>query len=676
MDIYMANSTNGGTTFGITKRVNEDSILDQRTPDIAVDNSNQNLYVVWVDQEPSGHRITSARSTDFGATFGPNVPVNDTSGLTITRSTPAIAVYSNNQNIFVVWSQETPTGNVIMFDSSTDFGSSFGPDKRVSDSTDPLVSEFYPDLAVNGTGHVVVVWEGEDSILDKDIRSSYSSDFGDAFGDGFGDNDIIVNNVPTGDQETPAITADGIYFFVVWLDGKISDPEINFSKSGDGGLSWGTNYPVGAMFPSRILGFPCIATYGDQAYVAWWDNRSDPKFDIYFTNGTILDAAPWIIDMSVFPDTVPAGWGKINLTLNASDDVDLENALTVIFEYRDPNSQNWNTSFFEPKTYVGTPPSGYWHIYFTTPLDAPVGFYDFRVRIQDQSGKWSNWLYDHDAVFISIPPDVTPPEITSGPDITARTDTTATIEWTTDEESICRIWYGLGIIDTETVPTPLSTSHSITLTNLKPGRLYRFRVNASDIENNNMTSSVFSFTTKFPIYLNPGWNMISVPLNQTDDDLREVFKSITDDYDAVQWYDVSDPADQWKHNHKVKPPALNDLDIVNRLKGVWIHVTNPLGTTFYIDGIAPDAGYINDITLYKGWNFVGYPSLIERSPISSGLPAEVDSVGWFNATSAQWELWDPGTYHDPDNLNLLVPGQGLWIHYTGITDVWSLEYAN
>jgi hypothetical protein len=675
MDIYLANSTDGGTSFKNTKRVNDSSFMDQRTPDIAVDNSNQNVYVVWVDQAPSGHRIMSTRSTDHGSTFGPNVPVNDTSGMPITRSTPAIAVDSNNQNIFVVWSQETPSGNVIMFDLSTDFGTSFGLDKRVSDSTDPLVSELYPDLAVNGTGHIVIVWEGEDSALDKDIRSTYSSDFGGAFGDGLSDSDIIVNEVPTGDQKTPSITADGTYFFVVWEDGKSSDPEINFSKSGSGGLSWGTNYPVGAMSPSRVVGSPCIATYGDQAYVAWLDNRSDAKFDIYFTNGTILDAAPWITDLNVFPDTVPAGWGKINLTLNASDDLDPEIALTVVFEYMDPNWPSWNTTYFETISYIGTPPLGYWHINFTTTLDAPVGYYDFRVRVQDQTGKWSNWLYDLDAVFISIPPDVTPPVFTSGPDVTDRTDTTATIEWTTDEDAICRIWYGLGSLNTETVPTPLSTSHSVTLTDLKPGRLYRFRVNASDQDYNNRTSSEFTFSTKFPIFLNPGWNMISVPLNQTDDDLGEVFKSIAGDYDAVQWYDVSDPADFWKHNHKTKPPTINDLDIVNRYRGVWIHITNPLGTTFYVDGTAPEVGYFNDITLYKGWNFVGYPSLIERTPASAGLPAEVNTICWYNSTSAQWELWDPGTHHDPDTLNLLKPGQGLMIHYTGTIDVWSLEYV-
>jgi hypothetical protein len=673
LDIYLANSTDGGLTFSNEIRVNDDTDMDQSVPDIAVDHSNQNVYVVWMDQDATSTGIRCAQSTDYGESFGASVLVNDSSGLPIIRYTPSIAVDSTNHNIYVVWSEASPPRVLIMFARSTDLGISFGVDLSVSDSTDPFVSELYPDIAVNGTGFIVVVWEGEDSAVIKDIRSSYSSDFGGTFGDGIPDNDVIVNDDTTGDHETPSITADGTYFYVVWLDGRNPDPEINSSKSGDGGLSWGTNYPVGAKSPGRLLGFPCITTFGDQAYVAWLDNRSDFKFDVYFSNGTILDAAPWIIDLKVVPDSVAVGEGKVNITANGSDDADPESDFIPEFQYRDPNWSQWNTTYLEMAKYIGNAPSGYWHINFTPPVEAPLGYYDFRIRFRDQSGIWSQWFYDLDALYVFFPPDVTAPKIMSGPDVTHRTDTTATIEWTTDEPAVGLVWFGLETLDTESPPDSLSTFHAITLTGLNPGRLYRFSVNSTDQEGNNMTSSQFTFSTKYPINLKPGWNMISVPLNQTETDLDWVFESIDGDYDAVRCYDTTD---LWKHNHTAKPTVLNDLEIINRFKGIWIHITNPLGTTLYVNGTAPDVGYINQITLYKGWNLVGYPSLTERAPASSGLPAEVDGVFWYNATSTQWELWDPGTYHDPDNLNLLTPGQGLWIHYTGTTDVWSLEYVN
>jgi hypothetical protein len=151
-------------------------------------------------------------------------------------------------------------------------------------------------------------------------------------------------------------------------------------------------------------------------------------------------------------------------------------------------------------------------------------------------------------------------------------------------------------------------------------------------------------------------------------------ENISGDYDAVQWFDITDTIDLWKHNHTSKPSSLNDLTDIDKHMGLWIHITNPLGTTLYVNGTAPEIGYINQITLYKGWNLIGYPSLIERAPGSSGLPAEVDMIMWYNASSGLWERWNPGG--SPDTLDLLKPGQGLWIHFTGVTDLWSLEYVN
>lgn len=670
MDIYLANSTDGGITFSDAVRVNDDTVMDQRVPDIAVDHSNQNVYVVWMDQDATGSGIRCARSTDRGRSFGASVIVNDTSGLPIIRFFPSIVVDSDNHNIYVVWSEAAPPIVEIMLANSTDFGDSFGSDRKVSDSFGPPLSELYPDVAVNGSGHIVVVWEGDD--LDgRGIYSTNSFDFGDTFAV-----DVLVNDADIGDQTTPSLTADGSYFYVVWSDERFPFPDIFFSKSGDGGLNWGTNYDIGST-SGEYRNSPSIATYANQAYVVWIDDRSDLKYDVYFSNGTILDAAPWVIDLNEVPDSIAQGAGTINITANGSDDMNLESDLTVEFQYRDPNWPNWNTTYLDIiATYVGISPTGYWHINFTPPLVAPVGYYDFRVRFQDQTGRWSDWFYDLDAVFVSIPPDITPPVITSGPDVTDRTDTTATIEWTTDELAYGLVWYGLGALDTESPPGSLTTSHTITLTDLEPGRLYRFRVNATDQEGNGpRTSFEFTFSTKYPIYLEPGWNMISLPLNQTETDLGKVLKSIDGDYDKVWWYNLLDKNDHWKLNNTGKTAiGLNDLTDLNRFMGIWIYITNPGGATLYVNGTAPEIGYVNQITIYAGWNFVGYPSLIERVP-SFNLPAGVDMVQYYNAFSGQWESWDPGSY-SLDNLGLMKPGHGLWIHHSGATTVWSLEYVN
>jgi hypothetical protein len=171
--------------------------------------------------------------------------------------------------------------------------------------------------------------------------------------------------------------------------------------------------------------------------------------------------------------------------------------------------------------------------------------------------------------------------------------------------------------------------------------------------------------------------MISFPLNQTDSNLGKVLESIDGDYDKVWRYDVFDSMDPWKLNSTQKiASGLNDLTNLNRNMGIWIYITNPAGTTLYVNGTAQEIGYINQITLYSGWNFVGYPSLIERDVGNFNLPPGVDVVQWYNTSSRLWENWDPGTYYDPDTLTKMKPGQGFWVHLKGVAEVWSLEYVS
>jgi hypothetical protein len=63
-----------------------------------------------------------------------------------------------------------------------------------------------------------------------------------------------------------------------------------------------------------------------------------------------------------------------------------------------------------------------------------------------------------------------------------------------------------------------------------------------------------NFTPFAPqLYLNKGWNLISIPLNQSNSDILEDFQSIDGDYDSVQWYNSFDINDSWKHYHISKP---------------------------------------------------------------------------------------------------------------------------
>jgi parallel beta-helix repeat protein len=159
-----------------------------------------------------------------------------------------------------------------------------------------------------------------------------------------------------------------------------------------------------------------------------------------------------------------------------------------------------------------------------------------------------------------------------------------------------------------------------------------------------------------PLYLYQGWNLISLPTIQSNISLNPVLQSIHGKYDAVQWYNVSDQTDFWKHCHISKPPYLNDLNEITHKIGFWVHVTTSGETVFSYSGTKPTQN--QTIQLHKGWNLVGYPSLSNHNR-TVGLnnltfDTYVDCIQWYDASSRTW--------HFMDQDDLFVPGRGYWMH--------------
>jgi parallel beta-helix repeat protein len=158
------------------------------------------------------------------------------------------------------------------------------------------------------------------------------------------------------------------------------------------------------------------------------------------------------------------------------------------------------------------------------------------------------------------------------------------------------------------------------------------------------------------IFLYKGWNLISIPFIQLDTQLGNVLSSITGSYLAVQWYDVTDTSDPWKHSHTSKPEHLNDLKNLDNTKGFWIYITVPGGVLFEYQGDKPPIN--QSISLHPGWNLVGYPSLTNK-PRDTALNniifgIDVDAIQTYDAATKTWEEIGPS-----DNFEL---GRGYWVH--------------
>jgi hypothetical protein len=653
-DIYFANSSDGGDTFMINKKVNDDVInASQSNPSIAADGTGI-VYIAWMDNRNGDNDIYFTTSTDGGNTFSSDKKLNDDVGVAEQRY-PSVAVDIAG-NIYIVWEDRRNGNWDIYFTNSSDGGNSFSTNKKVNDDGGSA-AQYNPTMAVNGIGNIYIAWRDSRSDPNGDIYFANSSDGGNSFSPNVKVNDDGMGLVL---QYTPSIAVDGSgNIYIAWgdyRDDAIGD--LYFANSTDGGNTFSTNKKVNDDVGSATQGWPSIAVDGTgNIYIAWGDDRNHFNGDIYFTNsadgGNTFSPNKKVNDdfgsaSQYYPSLALDGFGNIYIAWQDSRNGDPD-------------------------------------IYFATSSDAGNTF-SANNKINDDLGSMDQWipsiaLDDSSTVYVvwrderNGNPDiyfVTTPFRILNVQVINITDTTATITWNSNKPANSTVDYDFFIPYSSTIENnSMGTTHGINLTNLEPGRRYHFRVTSYNSTTNYSISEDFTFTTKFPIYLQPGWNMISIPLNQSDKSFSNVLQNITGEYDAIQWYNIFEQKDPWKHNQVLKSPSLNDLTEIDRFKGLWIHVKD--ATVLFVDGTAPDIGYINKITLVDGWNFVGYPSLIERAP-SFDLPVGVDIIQWFNVTSSLWESWDPGSY-SPDNLTLMKPGQGFWVHYTGTPTEWSLTYV-
>jgi parallel beta-helix repeat protein len=157
-------------------------------------------------------------------------------------------------------------------------------------------------------------------------------------------------------------------------------------------------------------------------------------------------------------------------------------------------------------------------------------------------------------------------------------------------------------------------------------------------------------------FLRNGWNLISIPFIQNNDNLNMVLSSINGFYDAVQWYNVSDPYDYWKHNQTNKPPHLNDLNNIHNGMGFWIHLSELYGVLFEYPGTPPISN--QTITLHPGWNMVGYPSMTSYNR-TKGL----NNLTFDNQVNAIWS-YDAATqkHEEMGESDYFIIGRGYYIH--------------
>jgi hypothetical protein len=158
-DIYFAKSTDGGNTFLSEIKVNDDGVdAIQTSPSIAVDSPGK-IYITWIDDRDNiSGDLYFSRSIDGGNTFSINKKINDDpdNPFNARQDLPSIAV-DNSGRIFIVWSDNRSyVSDDIYITNSSDGGVTFSANRKVNDVD--ILLQFDPAITIDSSNNIYITW--------------------------------------------------------------------------------------------------------------------------------------------------------------------------------------------------------------------------------------------------------------------------------------------------------------------------------------------------------------------------------------------------------------------------------------------------------------------------------------------------------------------------------------
>jgi len=208
------------------------------------------------------------------AQWQPDVRLTNDPAASYTSPNNAWCIAANGDLVHVVWLDERDGNFEIYYKRSTDGGSSWGPDTRLTNNT---ASSDYPSVSVSGSV-VHIVWR-DNRDGNAEIYYNRSTDGGVSWGA-----DTRLTNAPA-ESHTPSVSLSGQVVHVVWEDNRDGNREIYYKRSTDAGVSWSadtrlTNNSAASYSPSASVS-------GSVVHVVWYDNRDGVNnYEIYYKRST------------------------------------------------------------------------------------------------------------------------------------------------------------------------------------------------------------------------------------------------------------------------------------------------------------------------------------------------------------------------------------------------------
>jgi len=263
MGIYYKYSPDQGINWSPDIRLT-DSFPDasQQFPSIAV--TGDVVHVVWEDERTGNYEIFYKRSVDGGSSWSA-----DTSLTSAPDSSTHASVCVSGSLVSVVWYDYRDGNPEIYYKRSTDGGINWSTDTRLTNDTH---HSYCPSVSTSGT-NVHVVWH-DDRDGFSDIYYKRSTDGGSSWSA-----DTRLTYYPSNESSIPSIATSGDNIHLVWNDARDGDLEIYYKRSTDSGLSWETDTRLTNAPDTSVCASVSFA--GTKVHVVWADKR-DGNYEIYY----------------------------------------------------------------------------------------------------------------------------------------------------------------------------------------------------------------------------------------------------------------------------------------------------------------------------------------------------------------------------------------------------------
>jgi len=264
-EIHYKRSTDGGNNWSSDTRISS-NIANAYCPSIAVTGSQ--AHVTWQDIRDGNSEIYYNRSIDSGATWELDRRLTyDTTNSYL----PSVAV--SGSNVHIVWYDNRDGNYEIYYKRSTDGGVSWEQDIRLTRDT---ARSYIPSVAVSGV-NVHIVWR-DTRDGNYEIYYKRSTDGGTTWGSDY----RLTNDTAFSDHPSVAVSNSNVH--LVWDDARNGTHRIFYKTSTDGGASWGPDTCL--TLPSIESDYPSVAVSGSKVHVVWYDYRDGNSEIYYKRNPT------------------------------------------------------------------------------------------------------------------------------------------------------------------------------------------------------------------------------------------------------------------------------------------------------------------------------------------------------------------------------------------------------